>query len=88
VPPKPRAGTAAERMSELKLQARRAPRLSDNEQHARQAARGGLCRPSENSGRNDEKAEAAGGGEHHACQGDELHARRAARGGLCRPSRG
>ena len=28
VPPKPRAGTAAERMSELKLQARRAPRLS------------------------------------------------------------
>jgi hypothetical protein len=42
----------------------------------------------ENSGRDDEQAEAAGGGERHARQGDELRASRAARGGQCRPSRG
>ena len=42
----------------------------------------------ENSGRDDEQAEAAGGGERHARKGDELRARRAARGGQCRPSRG
>ena len=40
----------------------------------------------ENSGLDDDRAEAAGSGERHAIQGDELHARRAARGGLCFPS--
>jgi hypothetical protein len=37
----------------------------------------------EGSGRDDERAEAEGGGERRARQGDQLHARRAARGGLC-----
>ena len=42
----------------------------------------------ESSGRDIERAEAAGGGERQAREGDELHARRAALGGLSCPSRG
>ena len=81
MPPKPRARTAAEVMSELKLQSAasvtpvRAMSCVRDEQ--REAA-GAAQAEGENSGRDDERAEAAGGGERHACKGDELRARRAA----------
>ena len=86
-----RARTAAEMMSELKLHVAasvtpvRAMSCVRAEQH--EAASAAQAK-GETSGRDDEQAVAAGGGERHARQGDELRARRAARGGQCRPSRG
>ena len=86
-----RARTAAEMMSELKLhvaasvtpvRAMSCVRAEQREVASAAQAEG------ENSGRGDERAEAAGGSERHARQGDELRARRAARGGQCCPSQG
>ena len=66
-----KARTAAEIMSKLKLQAAASVREAASAAQAE----------GESGGRDDEQAEAAGGGERHARQGDELRARRAARGG-------
>ena len=83
LPPTPRARTArkaAEMMSELKLQAAASvkpvramscTRAEQGEVACAAQAKG------VDSGRGDEKAEPAGVGERHACQGYELHARQA-----------
>ena len=76
-----RARTAAEMMSELKLQVVASARplrvMSCVRAEQREAASAAQAE-GENSGRDDEQAEAAGGGERHARQGDELRVRRAA----------
>ena len=78
MPPKPRARTAAEMMSKLKLQAAasvtpvRAISCVRAEQYELASA---AQAEGENSGRDDEQAEAAGGGERHARKGEELRAR-------------
>jgi hypothetical protein len=75
----------AEMMSELKLQAAasvtsvRAMSCMCAEQRKTDCA---AQAEGENSGLDDERAEAAGGGERQARLGSELHMRRAALGGL------
>ena len=89
MPPKPRSRTAAKMMSKLKLQAAESVTPVKAMSCMRAERREAACATQaegENSNRNDEQAEAAGGGERHARQGDELRALRAARGGQCRPS--
>ena len=82
---KPRARTAAEMMSELRLQAAASVMPVRAMSCTRTEQREAACvaqAEGEKGGREDDGAEAAGGGERHACQGDELHARLAALGGL------
>ena len=82
MPPKPRARTAAEMMSKLKLQAAASVTpvraMSCVRAEQREAASAAQAE-GKNSGRDDERAEAACGGERHArevdSQGDELHVR-------------
>ena len=99
--PKPRVRTAAEMMSEMRLQAAASVMpvrvmscsvtpvrvMSCTRAEQREAACDSQAE-GESSGRDDERAEAAGGSKRQARQGDELHVRRAARGSLCHPSRG
>ena len=85
MPPKPRARTAAEMMSKLKLQAAESvtPVRAMGCSGAKRCEEAGAAQAEgESSGRDIERAEAAGGGERQAREGDELHARRAALGGL------
>jgi hypothetical protein len=77
VPPKPRAKATAETESELELLAAASVMPGRAISCVRRAAACASQAEGKSSGRDGERAEAAGGGERHARQGDQLRTRRA-----------